>query len=164
MNKYPSSVYKIRFTDCDLFGHLNNARYIDYFMNAREDHLSDHYQLSLNEFYQQGISWLVSGHQISYIKPAAYNENVMISSHLIQAGSQSLLVEMQMLDEQQRKLKALLWTRFVPVNIKTGKKENHTDAFMQFAQSIVTADVDIAAGYEQRLGQVLGNIKQQQTA
>ena len=28
-----------RFSDCDPFGHLNNARYIDYFINAREDHL-----------------------------------------------------------------------------------------------------------------------------
>jgi len=164
MNKYLSSVYKIRFSDCDLFGHLNNARYIDYFMNAREDHLSDHYQLSLNEFYQQGISWLVSGHQVSYIRPAVYNEKVVISSHLVQANAESLLVEMQMLDERQSRLKALLWTRFVPVNIKTGKKENHTGSFMQFAQSIVTNDFDIADGYEHRLSHVLDKIKREQMA
>ncbi len=27
----------IRFQDCDPYAHLNNGRYLDYFMNARED-------------------------------------------------------------------------------------------------------------------------------
>ena len=37
MNKTPHSFYTIRFTDCDLFGHLNNGRYIDYLLNARKN-------------------------------------------------------------------------------------------------------------------------------
>lgn len=35
MNKNPNSVYTVRFNDCDLFGHLNNARYIDYFFECQ---------------------------------------------------------------------------------------------------------------------------------
>ncbi len=34
-NKEPETQIVIRFQDCDPFGHLNNARYIDYFVNAR---------------------------------------------------------------------------------------------------------------------------------
>ena len=30
----------VRFQDCDPFGHLNNARYIDYFLNARQDQIA----------------------------------------------------------------------------------------------------------------------------
>ena len=32
-----SSTAIIRFQDCDPYSHLNNGRYLDYFMNARED-------------------------------------------------------------------------------------------------------------------------------
>ena len=45
MNKNPNLDYKIRFNDGDLFGHLNNSRYLDYFINAREDHLKEYITL-----------------------------------------------------------------------------------------------------------------------
>ena len=39
----PESKVAIRFQDCDPFAHLNNAKYIEYFINAREDHLIQAY-------------------------------------------------------------------------------------------------------------------------
>ena len=39
MQKAFESEALIRFPDCDPFNHLNNAHYLDYFINAREDHL-----------------------------------------------------------------------------------------------------------------------------
>jgi YbgC/YbaW family acyl-CoA thioester hydrolase len=80
MNKNPSSLYTVRFGDCDPFGHLNNARYLDYFINAREDHLKESYQLHISDFAEQGISWLVGRHEISYLRPASYSEVVFIGS------------------------------------------------------------------------------------
>ena len=160
MNKTPHSLYTIRFTDCDLFGHLNNGRYIDYLLNAREDHLKTEYQLDLTRFYQQGVSWLVAGHEISYIRPAAYNERVLVKSALIQAAPGSLLVEMMMLDEKHSHLKALLWTRFMHVNIKTGKKEDHTAEFMAFAESVEIDTIDVSKGFQQRLKTVITDMKQ----
>ncbi|MGB0837938.1 MAG: acyl-CoA thioesterase, partial [Flavobacteriaceae bacterium] len=41
------NVSRIRFQDCDPFNHLNNGKYIDYFVNAREDHLLEFYNLNL---------------------------------------------------------------------------------------------------------------------
>ena len=57
MEKVLKSTYTIRFSDCDMFAHLNNARYIDYFLNAREDHLRTYYNLDLRTFQQKGLSW-----------------------------------------------------------------------------------------------------------
>ena len=159
MNKTPHSLYTIRFTDCDLFGHLNNGRYIDYLLNAREDHLKTEYGLDLTDFYKQGLSWLVAGHEISYIRPAAYNERVSIKSMLLRAEAGSLLVEMQMMDENETHLKSLMWTKFIHVNVKTGRRENHTDAFMDFARSIEVNEVDITKGYQQRLKDLIENMK-----
>ncbi len=136
MNKEPQSTYTVRFSDCDLFGHLNNARYLDYFLNAREDHLRDHYQLDLATYYKQGIGWVVGSHEINYLKPAKYNEQVVIKSSLIKANDQYLLVELQMLNNEETEVKALMWTRFIPISVKTGRRENHPSDFMEFANSI----------------------------
>lgn len=136
MNKEPQSNYIVRFSDCDLFGHLNNARYLDYFLNAREDHLKDNYQLDLATYYTQGIGWVVGSHEINYLKPVKYNEKVTIKSTLVQADDYHLMVEMQMMNVEQTQLKAIIWTRFVPVNVKTGKRESHPSDFMEFARSI----------------------------
>ncbi|MFM6926497.1 MAG: acyl-CoA thioesterase [Ferruginibacter sp.] len=159
MNKTPHSRYTIRFTDCDLFGHLNNGRYIDYLLNAREDHLKNEYGLDLTDFYKQGLSWLVAGHEISYIRPAAYNEQVNIKSALLKAEPGSLLVEMQMMDEQETHLKSLMWTKFIHVNVKSGRRENHTGTFMDFARSIEVSEVDTTKGYQHRLKQLIENIR-----
>ena len=136
MQKTPSSVYKVRFNDCDPFGHLNNARYLDYFLNAREDHLKDAYSLDLTHYYNQGLSWVVGSHEIQYLKPANYNENIVIQSALLRAADDLLVVEMLMADPDFTHYKAICWTKFIPVSLKTGRKENHPKDFMAFALSI----------------------------
>jgi acyl-CoA thioester hydrolase len=37
----------VRFSDCDPFNHLNNSRYIDYIINAREDQLLKYYEFDI---------------------------------------------------------------------------------------------------------------------
>ena len=151
MNKEPQSIYTVRFSDCDLFGHLNNARYLDYFLNAREDHLKSYYQLDLATYYLQGIGWLVGSHEINYLKPAKYNEEVTIKSSLIKANDQYLLVEMQMTNVEQTALKAVIWTRFIPVNVKTGKRESHPNDFMEFAKGIELENKFADASFKDRV-------------
>ena len=56
-SNYLQSFYTVRFSDCDPLRHLNNARYIDYMLNAREDHLKEHYQMDLADFYKKGTGW-----------------------------------------------------------------------------------------------------------
>ncbi|MEP7252180.1 MAG: acyl-CoA thioesterase [Ginsengibacter sp.] len=159
MNKTPSSYYTVRFGDCDLFAHLNNARYLDYFINAREDHLKEAYGVDLALYYQQGISWVVGTHQITYLRPAAYNERVFISSTLIELSTDLLLVEMIMTDEKQSHLKAFLWTKFIPINVTTGRKESHPENFMEFAKSIKNDETDNTEDYQKRLQHMVRKIK-----
>ncbi len=158
MEKTPSSCYKIRFSDCDPFGHLNNARYLDYFLNAREDHLKDYYQLELKEYYSQGISWLVGAHEINYLKPADYDEKVCITTSLINVHDDMLQVEMFMTDEKQSHLKSILRTKFIPVNIRTGKREKHSEAFMIFAKSIENPTAG-SQSMQERLKELLAGLK-----
>jgi YbgC/YbaW family acyl-CoA thioester hydrolase len=122
----------IRFPDCDPFNHLNNARYIDYFINAREDHLMANMGFNIYHFAAQyGFSWVVSKNQIAYLKPAFLMETVVIDSTLLKLGDKDVFVEMKMWNEKKEKLKALLWSNFVYVNMKTQKPENHSEELLQ---------------------------------
>lgn len=117
----------IRFPDCDPFNHLNNARYIDYFINAREDQIMANLQLNIYQYAaKHGMGWVVSKNQIVYLKPAFLMETVVMDSTLLRLGEKDVLVEMKMWSETKDKLKAVLWSNFVYINMKTQKPEKHS--------------------------------------
>src|SRR5689334_23685642 len=121
----------IRFPDCDPFNHLNNARYIDYFINAREDHIMKHMGFNIYHYAaERGLGWVVSKNQIVYLKPAFLMETVLIDSTILQLDEKSLTVEMKMWNEDQSKLKSVLWSQFVHINMQTQKPAPHSDDMM----------------------------------
>lgn len=118
----------IRFPDCDPFNHLNNARYLDYFIIAREDHLMKYHGFNLYQYAQEkGVSWVVGQNQIAYFRPAMLMEQVIIQSTLLKWGEKELLVEMRMWNKSKTTLKALLWTKFVHFNIAKQRSETHSE-------------------------------------
>jgi acyl-CoA thioester hydrolase len=125
--KRPESRVLIRFPDCDPFNHLNNSRYLDYFINAREDHLYLHYQFNPYEYAKEKLlSWVVTQNQISYLRPAMVMEKVIIQSHVLKFNQRDIQVEMTMWDVDKKVLKAIIWTIFTHFNFKTMKSEIHS--------------------------------------
>jgi acyl-CoA thioester hydrolase len=120
----------VRFSDCDPLNHLNNARYFDYFMNAREDHLLKGAGFSLYEAAQErGVGWVVGSHHIAYLRPAMLMETVVIDSTMLAWRERDVLVELRMWDRAKTDLKALLWSTFVHVDLKTGRSIRHSDEY-----------------------------------
>jgi YbgC/YbaW family acyl-CoA thioester hydrolase len=150
----PKSYYRIRFNDCDSFKHLHNTHYIDYMINAREDHLKEFHQLEMTELYQKGLSWMVSTHEIVYLRPAVYGETVCIKSVLIKASDDSLLVEMVMMDEAASRIKAILWTKFIHINAAAGKREKHPEWFMEIAKGLEDPSLKDVDSLKERLNMV----------
>lgn len=138
MEKVLKTKRKVRFQDCDPFNHLNNSKYLEYFINTREDQIAEHYDLDIFKFSKEtGLSWVVASNQISYIKPAFTMETVVIDSQLIQFTNNVLLVEMKMWNENETELKAILWIKFIQYNILTKKAANHSEDLMKLFQSVV---------------------------
>src|SRR5258707_7296042 len=78
------SIAYVRFQDCDPFQHLNNARYIDYFMNAREVQLIQFYNFRIFDVPKQtNQGWVVTRTQIAYLSPAMMQEYLVIRTRLI---------------------------------------------------------------------------------
>ena len=141
---------KVRFQDCDPFNHLNNAAYLNYFMNAREDQLIDNYGVDIYKMARkEGKSWVVGSNQIAYLKPAFLMEEVVIESQLLQFGESQLLVELRMLNSDKTEVKAIMWSAFVHFNLLQQKRESHSEELMKLFK-IVVNPVDEAL-FEQRI-------------
>lgn len=126
MTKIPQSRHRIRFKDCDPLGHLYNTRFIEYMLEAREDQILEHYQLNLMDYAEQNKkSWVLVKHEISYLQEAKRNEWVWIRSLIIRCSEKDILVEYQMWNDEQTKLKALLWSRFLHIDLILKKTSAH---------------------------------------
>lgn len=138
MEKILKTKRKVRFQDCDPFNHLNNSKYLEYFINVREDQIAEHYDLDIFKYMRNtGLSWVVASNQISYVKPAFTMETVLIESQLIQYTDNLLLVEMKMWNENETELKAILWIKFIHYDIQAKKTATHSNDLMHLFQSVV---------------------------
>jgi len=153
MKHYPKlleSTVKIRFQDCDPFNHLNNAAYLNYLINAREDQIAEHYGLDIYEMAKKlGISWVTASNQITYIKPAFLMEEVVINSQLLLVKHSSIKVELRMWNKDKTEIKAVMWSTFVHFNLLKQKSEKHSKELMGLFNAVVNPiDTDI---FEERI-------------
>lgn len=133
----------IRFSDCDPFNHLNNSRYIDYFINAREDHLLAYHDFNLYDLAKEKkLGWVVTLSHIAYLKPAFLNETVVIQSMLLQVKEKEVWVEMRMWNKERNILKSLFWSQLTHFNLVTQRAEVHSqelyDLFKPFENPFPT--------------------------
>jgi len=58
-------------------------------------------------------------------------ETVVIDSTTLKLGEKDVLVEMKMWNERKDKLKSVLWSNFVHINMKTQRPENHSNELIE---------------------------------
>ena len=122
MSEETSSKVKIRFIDCDPIGHLNNSKYLDYMLNAREDHVEENYRFTYEEIIKKtGSTWVTIQNEIAYLKEVRYNTTVEISSKIINTNNRTSTVEILMKDINTGLIHAVLWTTVIFFNLKTRK-------------------------------------------
>lgn len=137
----PESRVRIRFPDCDPFGHLNNGRYLDYFISAREEQINEHYGLNLFGPRFAKRNWVVRQSMVSHLSPAPVNATVWVRTRLIDFSRSALLVEGIMLDEARSSVLAVSWVDLRYIDLTTGRPIRHEDDLMQIFSSVhVPAD------------------------
>lgn len=124
MTKEISTVVKVRFSDCDPIGHLNNVKYLEYMLNAREDHVEQFYGFTYEEYTRKtGCTWIAIQNEIAYLQEVRYNSRVVISSKTIEIQDRISKVEILMKSEDGNKIFAVLWITVIYFNMKTRKSE-----------------------------------------
>jgi acyl-CoA thioester hydrolase len=126
----------IRFQDCDPLRHLNNAKYFDYFFNAREDQVPKLYGLEIIDLIRvYKAAWVVYNHNISYVKPAMVGDWVRIYSRILWYNANTILVEYYLTDDSKTQLKTLLWSTMRYVTLEDGRSSDHAGAVVDFLEA-----------------------------
>lgn len=128
MEKEVSTTVKVRFSDCDPIGHLNNVKYLDYMFNAREDHVETFYGFTYEEYTKKtGCTWIAIQNEIAYLKEVRYNTQVVISSKTIEILDRTAKVEILMKSLDEKTIHAVLWVTVIYFNVKTRRSEVHPE-------------------------------------
>ncbi len=153
--KVLESTAVVRFQDCDPFGHLNNARFVDYFMNARTDQLQAQYDFNIFAVGQEiGSNWVVSKTEIAFLLPAMLMETVRIQTQLILATERKLVVEGIMFDESGRQIKSVAWVEFTFVNLANGRPASHTNELMELFNAVQVNQIFKNATFDERIAKL----------
>lgn len=124
MNKEIASFAKVRFGDCDPIGHLNNIKYLEYMLNAREDHVENFYGFTYEQYLKKtGCTWITVQNEIAYLKEVKANTKVQITSKTIMISDRLDKVEILMKSEDGNTIHAVLWITVIYFNLKTRKSE-----------------------------------------
>ena len=149
---------KIRFPDCDPFNHLNNSRYLDYIINAREDQILEAYQFDSHKIAQEtGLAWVIAQHQIAYLAPAMLMEEVVIQTRMLAFNERSIQVEALLWNQDKTVLKTLMWTRLAHFNLRTMRSQTHSEEFLKLFGNVVDP-VPAEIGFEDRIKQIKGKL------
>ncbi len=75
----------IRFSDIDAFGHVNNARYLSFFEEARIQFFDHH--LSDNDWKKTGI--ILANAKVDFIIPILRRDNIIVNVWCSRVGTKS---------------------------------------------------------------------------
>ena len=141
MEKEFSSTVKIRFADCDPIGHLNNVKYLEYMLNAREDHVEQNYGFTYEQYTKEtGCTWVTIQNEIAYLKEVRYNSTVTITSKTILVDDLTAVVELLMMDDKGV-VHAVFWLTVIYFNMKARKAEKMPEKTLnQFDHFLVDID------------------------
>ncbi len=154
----PSSECLIRFRDCDPYGHLHNTRYADYLLDAREEHLREHYGIDFAEYARvNGLGWVITSTKINFFAPARASEPVRILTRLVDFNENYIHVEARMYGCRKGDLKVLSWNSCCCVDVRTGGRRDHLPEFMQLCEAIVHP-TPLPLTFEARLATVPRNL------
>jgi acyl-CoA thioester hydrolase len=107
---------QIRWSDMDAFGHVNNARYLTLFEQARTE-------LVVREAARQGLTDLIGGvvvsrHEIDYLRPIDYQPDpVRIEVWIVEVRNASFTVAYELFDHDGGTVVARARTTMVPYDL-----------------------------------------------
>ena len=125
---------QIRWSDMDAFGHVNNARYLTLFEEART-------ALIARAGQEEGLSGLMSGvvvvrHEIDYLRPIDYQPDpVRIDTWMVQVRNVSFRVGYEMFDHDGGDIVARAQTLLAPYDLAAGRPRRLTPVEKQFLES-----------------------------
>lgn len=111
---------KVRGYHLDLFGHVNNARYLEFLEEARWAAIEK--TLDLEAMNRQGLAFNVVNINISYRRPALMNDMLCIETRMAKWGRRSAVLRQEVKNKQTGQIVADADVTFVLYDV--GKQQS----------------------------------------
>ncbi len=110
---------KVRGFHTDMFGHVNNARYLEFLEEARWEFLEDH--LEYKKWQKLDRAFIVVNINISYRQPSVLSDLLEIESYVSKIGNKSGTIHQNIYKKDSRIKITDADITFVVINTKTNK-------------------------------------------
>ena len=102
---------KVRGYHADFYGHVNNARYLEFFEEDRWAQLES--KIDLTEWARQGLIFLVVNINVNYRKAVSVGETLVVRTGLEQVGKRSVVLKQEIFVKESMALAADALVTFV---------------------------------------------------
>lgn len=132
--RYQTDV-RVRFSDLDALGHVNNARVLTLLEEARVDWLYEDAVL-------QGVDGLVNAivvarQEVDYLKPILFGKPVLVDLGIARIGNASFTVDYEVFAHGELAVRAK--TVLVPINLAEGRPRRLTQVERDYLDGFVNA-------------------------
>jgi acyl-CoA thioester hydrolase len=102
-----STRVKVRFADCDLFGHLNNAKFVTFMEQARIEYFKAFPELNfLKKTENPELSIILAEISCSFKSPVFMDETLIVKIKTTELKRSSFFMEYEMTEEKTHRLVA----------------------------------------------------------
>ncbi len=108
---------KVRSYECDMYGHVNNAVYLQYCEYARVEFL-EQLGFTLVKLKQSGILLPIVRIEIDYRKPLYSNEIIEVTVKWVKRGRSSAVFEQKIIKKATRQVAARAMVTWVSTDLK----------------------------------------------
>jgi len=112
----------VRFADCDMFGHVNNAKFITYMEQARVEYFKAFPELNFLERTEDPeLSIILAEATCTFKSPVRLDETLIVKIRTAELKRSSFVMEYEMTEEGSGRLAAVGKTVGVFYNYREGK-------------------------------------------
>lgn len=113
---------KVRFADCDMFGHVNNAKFITYMEQARVEYFKNFPEINfLKKKEMPEFSFILAEITCTFKSPAYLDETLNIKIRSSELKNSSFIMEYEITEEKTSRLVATGKSVAVAYNYKDQK-------------------------------------------
>lgn len=110
---------KVRGYHLDIYGHVNNARYLEFLEEARWSYFEQHNTLEV--FAERQLAFVLVNINISYRRPGFPDDVLEIHTHIQKVGNKSCVIEQEIFLENSDTLIADATVTFALMDMNTNK-------------------------------------------
>lgn len=124
---------EVRFSDLDLYKHVNSKHYIDFVSTSRLVFMKQRFDLSMEGLAEKGYGFYLTKSTVNYKRPIVGLQTVRTKSFVEEfIGNKILKVRFDMMTEDESRLFADGYLEFTVVDLKTNRTASAPDWFQQY--------------------------------